>query len=265
MSQEAAALDEVRSATNEELITRLRRLVRADQTLTAQLLVHLGEVEARRLYREQAYSSMFAYCVEELRMFEHQAYLRIQAARLARQFPHVLQLLAQGALSLTAIKQLAPHLTPDNHVNLLERARGKHTREIALLVAAIAPKPDAPSRMRKLPRAGFAVRKETGAAVHARVSRSSGHIVSRSEARIFGRGERPADRSEARISGRSERTTNRSEASISSRCECTADRSEASISSRRECTASRKPRGLHSQPPALRRESRGHCMHRRTQ
>src|SRR3954447_2384748 len=151
MAHETVALDEVTHVTDPELIARVRRLVRADQTLNARLLVHLGELDARGLYREQAYASMFTYCVEELRMSEAQAYLRIQAARLARQFPRVLQLLAQGALHLTAIKLLGPHLTADNHLQLLERASGKGKRDIELLVAAIAPKPDVPNRTRKLP------------------------------------------------------------------------------------------------------------------
>jgi hypothetical protein len=156
MAQETVALDDVSRVTDQELITRLRSLVRADQTLNARLLVHLGEVDARGLYRERAYASMFTYCIEELQMSEAQAYLRIQAARLGRQFPRVVQLLAQGALHLTAIKLLGPHLTADNHVRLLERASGMGKREVEQLVAAIAPKPDVPSRIRKLPEASCA-------------------------------------------------------------------------------------------------------------
>jgi hypothetical protein len=94
---------------------------------------------------------MFAYCVDELHMSEAQAYLRIQAARLGRQFPLIVQLFAKGALHLTAIKLLGPHLRPDNYVQVLERASGKGKREIELLVAELAPKPDVPNRMRKLP------------------------------------------------------------------------------------------------------------------
>ena len=149
MTQEA--LNEVRSFGDAELIARLQRLVHADQSLTARLLVHLGEVDARGLYRERAYPSMFTYCVEELHMSESEAYLRIHAARLSRQYPLLVQLLSQGKLHLTAIKLLGPQLTADNHVQLLERASGKGKREIELLVAEIAPKPDIPSRIRKLP------------------------------------------------------------------------------------------------------------------
>jgi hypothetical protein len=151
MTQATVTLGEVGRFTDKHLIARLRDLVRTDQQLGAHLLVHLGEVDARGLYREQAYPSMFAYCVKELHMSEGQAYMRIQAARLGRQFPLVVELFERGALHLSAIKLLAPHLTADNHVQVLERASFRGKREIELLVAELAPKPDVPNRMRKLP------------------------------------------------------------------------------------------------------------------
>jgi hypothetical protein len=132
-------------------MSRLRQLVRADQALVARLLVHLGEVDARGLYREHAFQSMFAYAVEELHMSEAEAYLRIQVARLGREYPLVLRMLAKGELHLTAIKLLGPHLKPDNHARVLARAKFKGKRDIELLVAELAPKPDVPSVVRKLP------------------------------------------------------------------------------------------------------------------
>jgi hypothetical protein len=160
------ACSDVSRVSDRILIEQLRCLVRADHTLSARLLLHLGEVDARGLYREYAYASMFAYCVDELHMSEAQAYLRIQAARLGRQFPLIVELLANGSLHLTAIKLLGPHLTPDNHVQVLARASGKARREIELLVAELAPKPDVPSRMRKLPEAS-AVHVTQAAETHA--------------------------------------------------------------------------------------------------
>jgi hypothetical protein len=151
MTRASVTLSEVSGFTDQQLIARLRDLVRTDRELGSRLLVHLGEVDARRLYREQAYSSMFAYCVEELHMSEGQAYVRIHAARLGRQFPLVVELFERGALHLSAIKLLGPHLTADNHAQVLERASFKGKREIELLVAELAPKPDVPNRMRKLP------------------------------------------------------------------------------------------------------------------
>ena len=181
MGQALVALDEVSRVADQELITRLRQLVRDDQALQGRLLVHLGEVDARGLYREQAYASMFTYCVEEFRMSDAQAYLRIQASRLGRRFPRILEMLADGALHLTAIKLLGPHLTADNHVDLLERARGKRKRQVELLVAEIAPKPDVPSRTRKLPepRSARATRPEAQLAPTSAEAKQASAVASR--------------------------------------------------------------------------------------
>ena len=58
-----------------------------------------------------------------------EAYLRIRAARLGREFPRVLLMLEAGELHLSAIKHLAPVLTQDNGNELLETARFKSKRE----------------------------------------------------------------------------------------------------------------------------------------
>jgi hypothetical protein len=76
---------------------------------------------------------------------------RIEAARAARQFPVILERLAEGALHLTAIGLLASHLTQENHRQVLDAARHKSKREIEELVARLRPKPDVPATVRKLP------------------------------------------------------------------------------------------------------------------
>ena len=144
-------LEHVSGMADAELVGRLERLVKADRALSAKLLVHLGEVDARKLYCERAYSSMFEYCRSGLGMSEAEAALRIQAARVGRRFPLVLQRLGAGAVHLSAIKLLAPHLTADNHVQLLDRVRGMTKRQVEVLVADLAPKPDVPARIRKVP------------------------------------------------------------------------------------------------------------------
>lgn len=52
-------------------------------------------------------ASLFTYCTEVLRLSEHAAYHRIQAAA-ARRFPFLFDLLASGALTLTTVTLLAP-------------------------------------------------------------------------------------------------------------------------------------------------------------
>jgi hypothetical protein len=136
---------------NAELLSDLERLVRANRSSCAKLVLHLAEVDARRLYREQAYSCLFEYCVRALRMSESEAYLRIDAARRSRSYPILIELLEAGELNLTSIRLIGPHLTQANHLQVLDRVRGKSKREVEQLVAELAPQPDAPASLRRLP------------------------------------------------------------------------------------------------------------------
>ena len=133
------------------LIGELQRLLRDERRMTARLLLHLGEIDARGLYRHYAYGSLFDYCVQTLHLSEAEAFLRIRAARLGRQFPLVLDMVERGELHLSAIKLLAPVLDQENHQALLQQARCKSKREVEHLLAQRAPKPDVAAAIRKLP------------------------------------------------------------------------------------------------------------------
>lgn len=140
--------------TDASLHSELKRLVGSTNTLTAQLLAHLAEVEARGIHRERACSSLYTYCVYELRMSEDEAQRRCRAARLARQFPILLDLVAEASLHLTGLLLIGPHLTEENHTELLARARFRTKREIERLIAEIAPCAELPSVVEPLYRAG---------------------------------------------------------------------------------------------------------------
>ena len=133
--------------TDASLHCELKRLVGRSNTLVAQLLAHLGEVESRGIHRERACASLYAYCIYELLMSEDEAQRRCRAARLARQFPLLLDMLAEASLHLTGLLLIGPHLTEENHAELLARARFRTKREIERLVAQVAPCRDVPSQI----------------------------------------------------------------------------------------------------------------------
>jgi hypothetical protein len=137
--------------SDDELITEVTRLARSARETTASLVAHLAELDARRLYLGAGCSSLFAYCTDVLRLSEHEAYNRIEAARLARRFPRVLPMLAEGAVTLTAVRLLSPRLSEENHEELLAAATGQGKREVERLIAQRFPVPDGPSSIRKLP------------------------------------------------------------------------------------------------------------------
>ncbi len=117
------------------LLRELTRLVVEDRASTATLLAHIAEVDARRLYVPAGYPSMYAYCVEELRLSEDAAFRRIRAARAARRFPSLLELVAEGRLHLAAVSLIAGHLTPENANELIEAAIDRRKSEIEAWLA----------------------------------------------------------------------------------------------------------------------------------
>jgi hypothetical protein len=133
------------------LIHNLAALVARDRATTAELLAHIAEVDARRLYLPAASPSMYAYCVHELRLSEDAAYKRIQAARAGRQFPAIFAALADGRLHLAGACLLAPHLTAGNADALLEAAAHKTKAEVEALVAARFPRPETLGLVEALP------------------------------------------------------------------------------------------------------------------
>jgi hypothetical protein len=106
-----------------ELLTATRRLVGRSNQLLASLLAHLAEVEARGIHRARACSSLYTYCIYELRFSEDEAFRRVSAARLVRRFPALFDAIAAGELHLTGLLMLGPHLTPYNLVEVLALAK----------------------------------------------------------------------------------------------------------------------------------------------
>ena len=129
--------------SDRDLLRSLHAAVARDRYTTADLLAHLAEVDARKLYLPAAYPSMFAYCVGELHLAEDAAYKRITAARVARQFPAIFTAIAEGRLHLSGVVLLAPHLTAANANDLLGTAAGKSKSEIEHLLAERFPRPEA--------------------------------------------------------------------------------------------------------------------------
>src|SRR5207245_6958522 len=60
-------------------------------------------------------------------------------------------MLAEGSIYLSTGKLVASHLTPANHRDVLESARGKKKPEVEEIVARLSPRPDVPASIRRLP------------------------------------------------------------------------------------------------------------------
>jgi 5-methylcytosine-specific restriction endonuclease McrA len=129
--------------SDDELVERVQDLATCERRASVVLIRSLMEFDARRLYLREGCSSLFTYCTQVLHMSEGSAYNRIETARAARCYPKVLEGLASGDLTLTAVRLLAPHLTPENSNEVLAAARHKSKQGIQELIASLNPRPAA--------------------------------------------------------------------------------------------------------------------------
>ena len=121
--------------TDAALLRDLAALFARNRATTAALLAYIAEIDARRLYVPAGYPSMHAFCVAEFGLSEDGAFKRITAARAARQFPAIFDLVSRGRMHLTAVRMLAAHLTPQNAEDLLQAACGLSRNDLEQLLA----------------------------------------------------------------------------------------------------------------------------------
>ncbi len=125
---------------DDELVASIATLTGTAREATAALVAHLAELEARGLHLALGFRSLYGYCRTILHLSEHESYNRMEAAGVARRFPVILPMLADGLLHLTAVCLLGPRLDDENHLALLGGAIHESKREVEELLARWFPK-----------------------------------------------------------------------------------------------------------------------------
>ncbi len=133
---------ELEQVSDDALLAKLDQLVCVEQRLLADVLAHMAEVDARKLFCDFGFASMFQYSVERLKLSEGAARHRITAARLTRRWPVILERIAAGEIHLSGLGVLTAHLSDGNHVELLAAAAHKTKRQIEELIRARFPLSD---------------------------------------------------------------------------------------------------------------------------
>ena len=137
--------------SDERLLASIQSSCFGARRLDVQLLVMLGEIEERRLHLRLACSSIFDFCRRKLHMSEGEASRRMHASRLVRRLPALIPHIEAGRIHLTTLTMLRGFLTESNIDELVSATEGKTKDQVKELIAAWAPRPDVPARIRKLP------------------------------------------------------------------------------------------------------------------
>ena len=100
--------------SNQELISDFQKLVSSERKITHLVLLHILEIEQRRLYAEFGYESLFSYLTKHFGYGESSAYRRIQSARLLKHALQVSSLLESGSINLSQLTQVQKCIKTEN-------------------------------------------------------------------------------------------------------------------------------------------------------
>lgn len=130
------------SLSDAELLASMKRLAAAERTLSAYALAQLAEIQRRKAYEDAGYSTMFAYCLGALGYSEGNTCRRLRVIEALDKYPELFSLIKDGNITICALSVIAKHLTAANHADVLKRIEGKSVRNVARVIAEIAPLPD---------------------------------------------------------------------------------------------------------------------------
>ncbi len=135
----SSGLSDLSGLSDRILLSRIKTLRQKERAITLALVLHLIEIERRRLFGELGYGSLFDYCIRHLKYSASAAGRRIQTARCIRRFPEVYDLLARGEVNLSTVSLIAPVLSAENKKTLLTGICHKSQCEVEMLVAGYRP------------------------------------------------------------------------------------------------------------------------------
>lgn len=130
-------MSELAKRSNENLLVDVKSIRRAEREHTADIVRHLAEIEARGIFRDAGYSSLFVYCREALGYSEGSAYRRVQAAKCLRSAPELYEKLKSGETNICVLAELARVMTAENSRAILSVTEGTSRREAEKVAAEL--------------------------------------------------------------------------------------------------------------------------------
>jgi hypothetical protein len=131
----------LKALSSRDLLEKTVAAAREEKRATLALLDLLAEVDARRLYSERGYATLWEYVHKALGYSEAQASERVAAMRLMRKVPEVRAELDANRVNLTATAKLASFVRREGcdverTRTLLEKIVAKPTREVEKILLA---------------------------------------------------------------------------------------------------------------------------------
>jgi hypothetical protein len=101
--------------TDESLLIDTKTLALKDKNCTVEFIHHLAEIDRRKLFSDLRYSSLYDYCIKELKLSEGATHRRIVTARAMSEIPELKNKLLSGSLTMGNIC-IAVKFMRDNNI-----------------------------------------------------------------------------------------------------------------------------------------------------
>lgn len=125
----------LKDMSGEDLWHYFKDIIVRERESLADMIEVVGEVDERKLYEDYGWKNLFEYCVFSRRWSESMAYRRIRAARAARRFPVIYDMLEEGRIHLEGVVILHAFMDDADFEALLVRCQDRTVREIEAIVA----------------------------------------------------------------------------------------------------------------------------------
>lgn len=127
-------MNELKRLSNKDLIERVEKLVRTERKITHLVLLHISEIESRKIYADLGFDGMYSYLTKGLGYSEGSAYRRLQSARLLARVPEVAEKIESGSLNLTQLTNVQKcikenGISPERTLEVLGKIENKNSFE----------------------------------------------------------------------------------------------------------------------------------------
>jgi hypothetical protein len=125
---------------NEDLVCHTKNLIKEENRIVSKVLEHFAEIEARKLYLEWGYGSLFLFAVKYLGYSEASAQRRIDAMKFLKRIPEAKSHAEKGELTLSNLSLLE---------KLARESKSNHEENVRAVDLILAPTLDGDSSTKK--------------------------------------------------------------------------------------------------------------------
>lgn len=124
--------------SDQELLYKTKLLIKEERKFTHQILLHLREIDDRKLYADLKYSSLYDYTMKELGYSEDESFRRISAMRFLKRNPTIAPKVERGEIALSTLNLLDKFQKSDTKSRSIEEVAksvaGKSKREAEVML-----------------------------------------------------------------------------------------------------------------------------------